>query len=330
MGSPYTEAQLASIRHLILQTGLEPNNPDDKAIQEVSEHDPKETRKLIQRYFHSIQNTSVSVEQLCEMFNTKTESPRRSPRLSNINNQQSPVINTCQLPPKLRQKKINQNILQTPPSSRSPQPKNIIFQLPLLSTPPPAVAKHKQDHVDPEIGSLAVILHSSLGSAQVCRVLGSRMQNNVKFFLVAFFISDYSPCFVPSEFLFQLNPKPQIDIDFMKDAKSQEVTVDWILEKVISLAQSHVVSHSDVLFPKDEILQSKIRPDQKQIEGITFQCVSFAALLIVCYICSKYKMPEDKVQKIISTIFIANPPKYASTKVIKDQIEELYKQLISY
>ncbi|KAH0792656.1 hypothetical protein GPJ56_003490 [Histomonas meleagridis] len=333
--SPYTVAQLASIRHLILQTGLEPNKPDDKTIQEISEHDPKETRKLIQRYFHSIQNTSISTDQLCEMFNTKTESPRRSPRLSNndISNQPSPIIvNTCQLPPKLRQKKINQNIIH-PPNIRSPN-KNIIFQLPILTNPPPAVIKHRADHADPEIGSLAVILHSYIGSAQVCRVLGSRIQNNVKFFLVAFFIKEYSPCYVPSEYLFQLNPKTGMksenEIDFMNETNSQEITVDWVLEKVISLAQSHVVVHSDVLLPKEQLIKSKVRPAQKQIEGLLFQCVSFAALLIVCYICSNYSIPTDKLKKIISTIYIANPPKYASSKAIMNNVEKLYEQLISY
>lgn len=321
---PYTLVHIAAIRHLILQKGLESNSPDDKTLREITDHDPKEVRKLIQRYFHSIQNISITTEALCQMFNSKPNDDRMIHK-NDINSQQIRP-QSYQLPPKLRQKHIN-SIAQ-----KNPSPTKSIFQLPQLSSPPQAVVKHRNDHIDPEVGSLAVILHFNIGAPQVCRVLGYKVQNNLKLYLVAFFLKGNSPCYVPSEYLFQINPKHEQSSskgkDFMETAKNGEVNVDWILEKILSSAQSLVIKHSEVLLPKDDILKANFHIDKKQIENIGFQCVSLAALLFVCYINSRWKIPSDKITKIVTAILMTNPPKYISTKNTFEKIEVLLKQLM--
>lgn len=318
--NPYTLEQVEAVRHLILHNGIDSHTPDDRTLLAATSHNPKEVRKLVQRYFHSIQNVSVTTQALLQMFNAKRDTDRQPMRREFS----APPPDSQMLPPKLRQKSIGG-------SAAAPLPDRAIFRLPQLSAPPQAVIKHRNDHVDPEIGSLAVILHTNIGAPQVCRVLGCKVQNNIKLYLVAFFLNGSFPCYAPSEYLFQINPKSSAmdgKCDFMETAKDGEVNVDWILEKILSSAQSLVIKHSEVLLPNDDITKANFQIDKKQIETIGFQCVSLAALLFVCYISSRWTIPNDKITKIVSAILMTNPPKYISTKNIFDKIEVLLKQLL--
>jgi hypothetical protein len=106
------------------------------------------------------------------------------------------------------------------------------------------------------------------------------------------------------------------------------ISVDWLLERIFSAAQSVALEDADILFPPEQVRISLIQPSTKQVQTLMFQCVSCAALLIVSYLAGKWKLPKDKLAKLMETILKTNPPRFASTQLIMSHIEERLNTLL--
>jgi hypothetical protein len=182
------------------------------------------------------------------------------------------------------------------------------------------------------VGSLAALLYPDLGPVQVCRVLAHRSHHSVDSFLVAFFQPNQYSCYIPAEYLFRLEPCagfPLYDEEQLSAHLAENpVSVDWLLERIFSAAQSVAVDDADILFPADQLRESALKPSPQQVQLIMFQCVSCAALLIISYLAAKWQMPKEKLAKVVDIILKTNPPKFASTQVIMAQIKERLNALL--
>jgi hypothetical protein len=204
--------------------------------------------------------------------------------------------------------------------------------LPRIASSPGAAGQLRRLHAPPALGSLAAVLHPQLGPAHVCRVLGRRLQNGTENFLVAFFQAEHSPCFVPREFLFQLDYDAAFSLDDDAEFKSllerEDFSVDVLLEKIFSAGQVLAINQAEVLFPPDQVQQAAIKPTAEQVQQTMFQCVTCAALLVVSYVASRCVIPEEKLRIVIDTIFKTNPPKFASTQLILMQAQQSLTDLL--
>ncbi|OHT06165.1 hypothetical protein TRFO_25859 [Tritrichomonas foetus] len=436
MAELYTESEIGALRHLVLET----TNPSDEQLQSVSPHSPLENRKLIRLFLTLLLDSSATNTKICSVFNSHYQksspkafsSPSNFLRSSDSSQNVSPFSQqhpsqqsvSLALPPKFRGK--------TPHNSHQPKShiepiadrsQARIPMLPRCATSPSAVSRHLNDHVDPTIGSLAAVLHPMLGPAHVCRVLSKRPQNNGTYYLVSFFQSELSPCYVPSEYLFQLEPHIGFPLgnepEFRRAMETRNVSVDWLLERIFSSAQNLVINHSEVLFPSNgqnhttasnsstssqntenipennnqenlnngndnnssndisnngsndgdvndendgendifvndengeikgeneevkgendhdennEKVEGEVpawRPEPPQVQQIMFQCVSCAALLLTCYVSCRWKIPDDKMEQILATIFKTNPSKFTTTAATIEAIKTSILQLIS-
>lgn len=327
MAGLYSESEIAAIRHLILEN----TNPDDSDLMKVSSHSPMENKQLIRRYLNLFLDASTTVQKICSVFNShQQKSTFASSIKSELITPTAPSQISLALPPKFRAKTPSRQPNIEPLTDRS---QIRIPLLPKCATSPSAVSRHLVDHVDPKIGSLAAVLHPSLGPAHVCRVLSKRSQNNGTFYLISFFQSELSPCYVPSEYLFELEPHIGFPLgnepEFSKAMLSANVTVDWLLERIFSSAQNLVIKNSEVLFHSESASDSVWKPEPQQIQQVMFRCVSCAALLLTCYISCRWEIPKEKMDQILSTIFRTNPSKFIATDETIERIKQSILQLIS-
>ena len=192
-------------------------------------------------------------------------------------------------------------------------------------------SQRQRNMLEPQVGSLAVVYNEHLGQAHICRVLSYKIENNQKYYLIAFFQKEINPCFVLRDCLFQLETGvsfPLGDESKWKDQiENDNVSVDWLLEHIYSAAQNIVLGHAYILFPAEKIAKSEIKPDQVMIQQILYQTVKFAALLLLCYISGRWTIPSDKIQIIINTVM--TPSKYESTMKIVDEISATLGKLLN-
>jgi hypothetical protein len=208
---------------------------------------------------------------------------------------------TRRLPPKIRGKAL-----------AGPQPA-AIPSLPRASSTPPS------RRPAPAIGSLAAAIHPSLGPAFVCRVLAGRAARaSQQQFLVVAFQTDRSPCWLAAEHLFPLTPQSAFPLgdDAAFRAAMVDVSVDWLLEKVFSAAQFLIINGADVLTTKGRRQQ------------VMFQCVSYAALLVFCYVAGEWDIPVAKAKVILDTIVRANGIRFMSTMEIMRRAEVAITRLL--
>ena len=335
MFSPILPNEVEAIRTLFLNNPT----PDDAAIASISNRPPQEIRSIYKQYQPLFLDLTISAERISETITssqsnmtisvpTITISPQiySAPTIT-IQPPQiiSPSIISSSLPPKFRGKPFAKTPTATSSnpfspigeiSSTFPEGTNIKFpHLPMMAT---QVSIGNKEHKMPEIGSLAAIVHPNLGPAHVCRVLASQMQNGKPYYLVSFFQNDPAPCYVFGDYLFQLEDKTVFplspDESFDQQILSQNISVDWLLEKIFSGAQNLVMSHASVLFQQDLIESANIKPQPQQFQQALFQCITYAALILTCYIAGKFSVPKEKLEIIIATIIKTNPPRFVSTQ----------------
>lgn len=347
--SPFSLDDVTKIR-AYLQSNPHPENEE---LYNLISRKQQDTQSIIIRNLPMILDPSFTNEGLVEAMNEILASPKKvravPPRIEPPKEKIEAGIHsalTLAIPPKFRGKPI----AKTPHSKLNPfplTPQNQPMEhypngnvrsipiLPRIANSTASVLRHFRDHSPPVIGSLAAVLHPSLGPAHVCRVLGvnKRISHEIDYYLVAFFQSEHSPCFVASEFLFQLKADIGFPLgdetQFRQMMLTQEISVDWLLERIFSAAQNLVINHAEVLFPPATLQQSELKPDPQQVQQIMFQCVSCAALMIVCYVSGEWSVPQSKLAIILSTIMTTNPSKYNTTKGIMKQIEDTMTQLLS-
>jgi hypothetical protein len=322
---PFSEQEVSTLRELVLRGEA----LTDVSLAQVSSRPPSQLLLLLRR--HSALFTAPETP-LSTLVSAVNEEPRRGLRHAPSNPSVPPPIDipvispaTAAIPPKFRGKPIT----PTTPSASSAQLRSIPIRprYALSSTAP----RNRAPDSPPAIGSLAALLYPDLGPAQVCRVLGETMHNDVKCFLVAFFQPDQSPCYVPGEYLFRLEPQMGLLLDggdFDRHIASNPVTVDWLLEKIFSSAQNVTVNDADILFPADQVSTSAVVPSPQHVQQLMFQCVSCAALLIICYVAGKWEIPKEKLMPILATILKTNPVKFPSTQAILAQTEERLHELL--
>lgn len=321
----FTDVELIAIRHLVLKTA----NPEDSELAKISKCEAPELRRLIRRHLSMLINQSVPVSKLVELFNQNYHQNILKIPVSNLSPNDIPAPIEMQtpamiLPPKFRGKTTS--IPATPTSSQ-------VMSIPVLPRYEVRNTFTRKHSFEPEIGSLAVILYPTLGPAHLCRVIASKMVNDVKYYLVVFFQADHSPCFVSGEYLFQLKKRDLFclsrDPDFIRDMESGSISVNGILENIFSSAQNLVMHSTDILAPVSRPDSDCYQPETQQLQQIMFQCVSYAALLLLCNVCSEWRIPDDKVALMIATIVKAMPPKYLTTQAYMKNIELLIQKMIS-
>jgi hypothetical protein len=167
----------------------------------------------------------------------------------------------------------------------------------------------------------------------VCRVLARRLQNDAEYFLVAFFQAEHSPCLVPREYLFDLPPRVAFpvgdDDEFARSVAGGDISVDWLLERVFIAAQVLAIDQAEVLYPVEQVSESALSPDPHQVQQRLFQCVSCAALLVLCYVASKWRIPPKKLAVMVPAILQANRAKFVSTASIMAQVGRTMAELLA-
>ena len=339
----FTEGQALALRQLVTRT----SSPSDAEISAITDYPAADVRQLIRRMERPLTDTSISVSDLTKAINEcKLRNIRLPPRI------EPPVVpleqpihsaNSLIIPPKFRGKQM----AKTPTSTTNTQfpqfrsnpivemPPTQLFSIPILpryASSPPAISRHRANHVPPKIGSLAAVLYPTLRHAHVCRVLGSCVQNDTECFLVAFFQSEHSPCYVFGEYLFELHTDVGFPLgderEFRKMMETSDVTADWLLERIFSSAQSLVIDSAEILFPAEDIKDAPVKPNGQQVQQIMFQCVSCAAMLIMCYIAGEWKIPEPKLTQMLSAIMRMSASRYETTRTIMSEAETLLNNLL--
>jgi hypothetical protein len=161
-------------------------------------------------------------------------------------------------------------------------------------------------------------VYPDLGPPQACRVLGSRAPNDAPLFLVAFFQPAQSPCFVPGDYVFPLGDDDH-DEQFDAQFRGTPVSVDWLLERIFSTAQRVAVGFADLLAPAAGRMRTEV---------LMAHSAACAALLVLAYIASRWRIPAEKLVKILETIIKTDTCAFASTKAIMAGIEERLKALL--
>jgi hypothetical protein len=305
--TPFTEQEISTLRELVLR-GEEVTEVD---LSQVSLRPVTELRQIIRRHSSLFSDPSTPISVLLSAINDRRQAP-------------PPLELPTAIPPKFRGKTA-----PTPTSPRPPVSNAHLRSIPIRPRYAASAAsgpRVRSDDPPPGIGSLAALLYPDLGPAQVCRVLGRTMHNDVECYLVSFFQADQSPCYVPGEYLFRLEPRvgfPLRDEEkFDAHVRGNAVSTDWLLEMIFSAAQNVAVDDANILFPVEQVRASAVKPTPQQIQQLMFQCVSCAALLIICHLAGKWVIPKDKLEKILTTILKTNPAKFSSTQAIMAQIEE--------
>jgi hypothetical protein len=102
-----------------------------------------------------------------------------------------------------------------------------------------------------------------------------------------------------------------------------------MLERIFSAAQNLAINDADVLFPADQVGASAIKPTPQLVQQLMFQCVSCAAILIVCYLAGKWTIPNAKLERILHTILRTNPARFATTQTVTERIEKKLNALLA-
>lgn len=211
---------------------------------------------------------------------------------------QSPTTLKQETPSKQYIRSFHNIIVAPPPLKKFPRSCNSVSELPP--------------------GTLAAMFINSYDSAYICRVLGSRNINGIDYVLISFFQDDFSQLYVLPQ---QLALLPSF-IPSQELVIPEPLTVDSLLENIIQAAQCIVVDN-EVQTGGQNLLF-----DQNHRE-ILFKSLVCASYLIFIDFFSKFIVPKDKVELILNSIDLLNPPKYSTTVLINKRCRELVNKIIA-
>ncbi|EAY09500.1 hypothetical protein TVAG_102490 [Trichomonas vaginalis G3] len=343
-----TESLSATDIDLIRKALVNTKTLTEKEIGNILGRETKSLKSKITKFRPQLLDQSISSQSIAESINKiLSKKPNQAPPKLEL--PEDPAI-VAILPPKMRAKvpMLKTPTEKVPGLDKTPlqlsnnrsfssdfgvQPRKLIPIYPKTTDDPVMPSPAHTRNPDPEIGSLAVVVHKLLGPAHICRILSSKMENGTKHYLIAFFQRGLEPGYVPGDYLYQLHTHvgfPLGDESEWKDAiENQNCSVDWLLEHIYSAAQNLVIKYSEFQLPSTQLSKNEIKPDPNQTQQILFLSVSFAALLLLCYIASRYKIPESKIQIILDIIIKTNPTKYQSTKTIINDISNSLKTILA-
>jgi hypothetical protein len=296
-------------------------------LAEVSHRHPTELRKLIRRHLPMLLDPSISLDQLTTVFKESLQSFQpRTPRIE-APFPQPPAIATSplKLPLKYRNKGSQ------PTESRSSH----VVSIPILPRYESAgLSQTRNQYLDPEIGSLVAAIHPALGRAYVCRAIAKRMVNDVHtYYLVVFFQPECSPCYISSEYVFHFKGEYGFplgeDAKFRQNISTLPISVDWLLEQIFSSAQKLVMEYHEILSMSLNHSLIAVERAEDHVQQILFQCVSYAAMIITCSVCSEWKLPDAKVKIILETVMKSNQAKFVTTAAILPKVEQILTILSS-
>ncbi|EAX89164.1 hypothetical protein TVAG_229860 [Trichomonas vaginalis G3] len=170
-------------------------------------------------------------------------------------------------------------------------------------------------------GDLAAVLKSKSGPTIICRVIALKEFDSKPHALVAFFLQDFKPCWVPLHHLVML--KHEADTDLEK--KEEDLTVDTILKKIMVRAQSIVLANNDF----DEPEAGNIT-QQQQSKNILFQALACAAQLQLISFGATWEIPDEKFQKIMREVNKLSQPRFKSTSEVNARCMELIEKILAY
>jgi len=343
MTQSLTEADIEKIRDILNKN---PTNYD-KEIKSLFLNRDFSVMPLINRYKTQLTDNSISIDSVMSLINNlPAKSPQNIPPLLSIPKEN---ITSTGLPPKMRAKVSN-----TPSGKNNPfieavgiplhdsrslsaefSPRDLNKSIPILpkialASIPPSKTQNKP--IEPKIGSLAVVLHQLLGSAHVCRVLATKIENNSKHYLISFFQSDFSPCYVLGDYLFQLPDDigfPLNDEAKWKDTIEKEhITVDWLFERLFSAAQVLMIEYAEYLFNPQSSTKLTSIPNVTQSQQIMSQGVCVATFLLLLFISAKWDIPKSKKSLLLNALMTYNTTPYISVKNKLEKVVSLMKFLL--
>lgn len=266
-------------------------------------------------------------QSLLDRFNTLIKQPQKDvTRLTNLINEVIPVISRPTtpeiplLPFKMRARAMVSINAGYAPSTT---PKAQTFSFPLLPQIPDTNRSNAQLK-EPIPGSLYVVRHPSIGNAQICKVLGKNRFGGVDYYLISFFIPGLTPTYVTNDHLFA--PDSGIQFPLNESRTEMATTVDWLLERIISTAQSLVFEKASGVV---------VQENQGQIFGpllpqqVLFQAVPCASLLVLCYVAANWGIPELKIRKTLETIVETCIPRFQTSQESFNQILQEVQKLLS-
>lgn len=223
------------------------------------------------------------------------------------------VINLDNLPPKLRSK-MNRSGLSSPLANNNSN--GNVTRIGTMQIPTVQELKFDILHSDPgvgrkgdgkehKIGSLVIIFHDTLGGNYLCRILGSKIINGNKYYLVVFIYNLRKPMYVAPEHLYTKNDHLRFPLS--EDEMHDEVSVDWLLERIYSAAQCFVISEGQ------PYRTSKVV--EENYHKVVPLLIKFSAILILCYITAKYEVPKEKIDIIYRIIMDTYPLTFESSNV---------------
>lgn len=169
-------------------------------------------------------------------------------------------------------------------------------------------------------GILVALFVNHYDPAYICRVLGSRNINGAEHVLVSFFQIGFHPIYVLPQ---QLAILPTF-VNTKDLIIPEPLTVDSLLENITQTAQS-IVLDNDV---QDDIQINDLLDEQRYRE-LQFKSLVCASYLVFLDFFSKYKVPKEKVDLILNSIDLMNPPKYTSAELNNRKCKELINKIVS-
>lgn len=321
---------------------------DDMLLRNCSRRPLAEIRAFIRRFKKNLADPSVSSEEIANLANQQYVAiitaarakrnihPQSMSSAHSMTNLSLPFPNPQDaLPLKFRAK-----------FSRLDTEKETTNQKPLFTTRSRSVAnglgsellqnKTKIDIIPPieinfphacrspeEIipGDLAAVLKSQAGPTIICRVIALKEFSGKPHALVAFFLQEYKPCWVPLHHLVML--KHEADTDLEK--AEEELTVDTIFKKIMVRAQSVVLDNNDI----DDLEAGNVL-QQQQRKNILFQALACAAQLQLISFGASWEIPQDKFKIIMREVNKLSQPRFKSTEEVNSRCMKLIEQILEY
>jgi hypothetical protein len=184
------------------------------------------------------------------------------------------------------------------------------------------------------VGVLTIAIHPALVAAQLGRVLARVPPDAPEYCLVAFFHPQHLPKYVPCGSLFQLENHGvgfllgEGSGTFVDYVKSNEVSVDWLLEQLFIGAQSLAIGLAPALFPTDLTKVSTVAPNAQVTQQVMVQCVCYTTVLLLCYLCSQYEIPAHKLEQMVCAALKAHAPAHVTTEVYLGRIQGYLRTIL--
>lgn len=169
-------------------------------------------------------------------------------------------------------------------------------------------------------GELAAVLKNTDGPTIICRVIALKTINDTPHALVASFLNEIGPCYVPLHHLVMLREKSDSG-----DANEQTFTIDKLIKKIMVNAQSIVLAVEDL---PELSQQNPIAPELKR--SVLYQALAFAAQLQLLYWISNWEIPDNKKEILLREVDKMCKCKYKSTEETNLRCNELLRSIIDH